>query len=212
MSAIRRIYIVDDDDALRQSVEMLLAAAGDFITSSFPSGEAFIAAVPHLEAGCVLLDLNMPGMSGIEVLRQLKTMDGRFETILLTGQGDIGMAVEAMKLGAADFLEKPYDNKLLLSVLETGFAHIEDRVKEVSAIQTARDLIERLTPRERDVLLGLIDGKANKVIAYELDISPRTVEIYRANLMDKLEVRSVAEAVRIAFAAGLVSVLPPRNI
>jgi len=212
MSGSRRIYIVDDDDALRQSVEMLLSAAGDFSTTPFASGDAFIAAVPDLTAGCVLLDLNMPGMDGIEVLRRLKTMDGRFETILLTGQGDIGMAVEAMKLGAADFLEKPYDNKLLLSVLETGFAHIEDRVKEVCAIQTARDLLERLTPRERDVLLGLIDGKANKVIAYELDISPRTVEIYRANLMDKLEVRSVAEAVRIAFAAGLVPILPPRTV
>lgn len=210
MTVTRKIYIVDDDDALRRSVEMLLAAAGDFQTTSFASGETFIAAVPHLDAGCVLLDLNMPGMNGIEVLRQLKTMDGRFETILLTGQGDIGMAVEAMKLGASDFLEKPYDNKLLLGALENGFAHIEDRVKEVSAIQTAREHIERLTPRERDVLLGLIDGKANKVIAYELDISPRTVEIYRANLMDKLEVRSVAEAVRIAFAAGLVSVLPTR--
>jgi len=212
MMSGRRIYIVDDDDALRRSVEMLLAAAGNFSTTSYASGEAFIAAVPQLEVGCVLLDLNMPGMSGIDVLGQLKTMDGRFETILLTGQGDIGMAVEAMKLGAADFLEKPYDNKLLLRALENGFAHIEDRVKEVSAIQTAREYIERLTPRERDVLLGLIDGKANKVIAYELDISPRTVEIYRANLMDKLEVRSVAEAVRIAFAAQLVPVLPGRPV
>ncbi len=208
MSAARKVYIVDDDDALRRSVEMLLAAAGDFNTTSFASGDSFIAAVPHLEVGCVLLDLNMPGLTGIEVLRKLKIMDGRFETILLTGQGDIGLAVEAMKLGAADFLEKPYDNRLLLAALANGFAHIEDRVKEASAIQTAREFIERLTPRERDVLLGLIDGKSNKVIAYELDISPRTVEIYRANLMDKLEVRSVAEAVRIAFAAGLVPILP----
>jgi two-component system response regulator FixJ len=212
MMAGRKIYIVDDDDALRKSVEMLLAAAGNFATTSYASGEAFLAAAPRLEPGCVLLDLNMPGMSGIDVLSRLKTLDGSFETILLTGQGDIGMAVEAMKLGAADFLEKPYDNKLLLGALENGFAHIEDRVKEVSAIQTAREYIERLTPRERDVLLGLIDGKANKVIAYELDISPRTVEIYRANLMDKLEVRSVAEAVRIAFAAQLVPVLPARPV
>jgi len=148
----------------------------------------------------------MPGLDGLEVLRRLQQIDDRFETILLTGQGDIGVAVEAMKAGAMDFIEKPYDNRMLLTALDNGFARIEDREREANAIQEAREHIERLTPRERDVLLGLIDGKANKIIAYELDISPRTVEIYRANLMDKLGVRSVAEAVRIAFAAGLVPV------
>lgn len=204
----RHIYIVDDDDGLRQSVEVLLDVAGGFSTASFASGEAFLEQVPHAEAGCVLLDLNMPGLDGLEVLRRLLQMDSRFETILLTGQGDIGVAVEAMKAGAIDFIEKPYDNRLLLNALENGFARIEDREKEASAIQIARENIEKLTPRERDVLLGLIDGKANKIIAYELDISPRTVEIYRANLMDKLGVRSVAEAVRIAFASGLVPVFP----
>lgn len=204
----RHIYIVDDDDALRQSVEVLLDVAGGFVTHSFASGEAFLEHVPDVDAGCVLLDLNMPGLNGLEVLRRLQTLDSRFETILLTGQGDIGVAVEAMKSGAADFIEKPYDNRMLLNALESGFARIENREKEASAIHVARENIERLTPRERDVLLGLIDGKANKIIAYELDISPRTVEIYRANLMDKLGVRSVAEAVRIAFAAGLVPVFP----
>lgn len=207
MSA-RNVYVVDDDDALRQSVEVLLEVAGGFETQSFATGEAFLASVPEIDTGCVLLDLNMPGMNGLEVLRRLQQIDGRFETILLTGQGDIAVAVEAMKAGAIDFIEKPYDNRMLLSALESGFARIENREKEASAIQLARENIERLTPRERDVLLGLIDGKANKIIAYELDISPRTVEIYRANLMDKLSVRSVAEAVRIAFAAGLVPVFP----
>ncbi len=204
----RQVYVVDDDDALRHSVEVLLDAAGGFATTSFASGEAFLARLPEIGAGCVLLDLNMPGIDGLEVLRRLQKIDDRFETILLTGQGDIAIAVEAMKAGAIDFIEKPYDNRMLLSALRSGFARIEDREKEASAIQTARDNIDRLTPRERDVLLGLIDGKANKIIAYELDISPRTVEIYRANLMDKLGVRSVAEAVRIAFAAGLVPVFP----
>jgi len=204
----RHVYIVDDDDGLRQSVEVLLDVAGGFVTSSFASGEAFLDQARSAEGGCVLLDLNMPGLNGLEVLRRLQKMDGRFETILLTGQGDIGVAVEAMKSGAIDFIEKPYDNRLLLNALENGFARIENREKEVSAIQVARENIEKLTPRERDVLLGLIDGKANKIIAYELDISPRTVEIYRANLMDKLGVRSVAEAVRIAFASGLVPVFP----
>ena len=204
----RHVYIVDDDDALRKSVEVLLAAVGGFETRSFASGNAFLDEVAELPAGCVLLDLNMPKLTGFEVLRILRERDVRFETILLTGQGDIAIAVEAMKSGAIDFIEKPYDNRMLLNALKNGFARIEDREREFSAIQTARDNIDRLTPRERDVLLGLIDGKANKIIAYELDISPRTVEIYRANLMDKLGVRSVAEAVRIAFAAGLVPVFP----
>lgn len=205
---LRHVYIVDDDEALRQSVEVLLDVAGGFITHSFESGEAFLAMVPDIAAGCVLLDLNMPGLNGLQVLRNLQAIDERFETILLTGQGDIGVAVDAMKSGAVDFIEKPYDNRMLLNALEGGFSRIENREKEASAIQHARENIDRLTPRERDVLLGLIDGKANKIIAYELDISPRTVEIYRANLMDKLGVRSVAEAVRIAFAAGLVQVFP----
>lgn len=204
----RNVYVVDDDDALRQSVEVLLDVAGGFVTRSFASGETFLDQLAHLEAGCVLLDLNMPGMNGLDVLLRLQQLDDRFETILLTGQGDIGIAVEAMKSGAIDFIEKPYDNRMLLNALANGFSRIEDREREASAIQSARDGIDRLTPREKDVLLGLIDGKANKIIAFELDISPRTVEIYRANLMDKLGVRSVAEAVRIAFAAGLVPVFP----
>jgi len=204
----RHVYIVDDDEGLRQSVEVLLDAAGGFTTRAFDSGEAFLDSLVELPAGCVLLDLNMPGLDGLLVLRRLQQSDGRFETILLTGQGDIGIAVEALKSGAADFIEKPYDNGMLLGALAGGFERIDNREREASAIQVARSNIERLTPRERDVLLGLIDGKANKIIAYELDISPRTVEIYRANLMDKLGVRSVAEAVRIAFTAGIVPVLP----
>ncbi|SDC23362.1 two component transcriptional regulator, LuxR family [Sphingomonas sp. YR710] len=200
------IYVVDDDDALRQSVELLLEAAGDFRVSAFASGDAFLEAAAELESGCVLLDINMPGANGLDVLRKLTSVTERFETLLLTGQGDISLAVEAMKAGAGDFIEKPYDDRALLDAIGAAFDRLEDRVRQAGAVQEARELIERLTPRERDVLLGLIDGKANKIIAYELDISPRTVEIYRANLMDKLEVRSVAESVRIAFAAGLVPV------
>lgn len=209
MTIKRRIYVVDDDEALRQSVQALLEAVGDFSIAPFSSGDAFLSVAQDLDPGCVLLDINMPGKSGIEVLHLLREADARFEIILLTGQGDIALAVEAMKGGAADFIEKPYDNRTLMDAIEVAFARLEDRVKEASVVHAARDHIDRLTPRERDVLVGLIDGKANKIIAYELDISPRTVEIYRANLMDKLEVRSVAEAVRIAFAAGLVPLVPP---
>lgn len=200
------IYVVDDDDALRQSVELLLEAAGEFRVCAFASGDAFLEAAPELESGCVLLDINMPGTNGLDILRRLTKVTERFETLLLTGQGDISLAVEAMKAGAGDFIEKPYDDRVLLDAIGAALDRLDDRVRQAGAVQEARDLIDRLTPRERDVLLGLIDGKANKIIAYELDISPRTVEIYRANLMDKLEVRSVAESVRIAFAAGLVPV------
>jgi two-component system response regulator FixJ len=207
---VPQIYIVDDDDALRQSVEILLEAAGGFFTLPFASGEAFLSAAGDLEPGCVLLDINMPGIDGMEVLARMKPIEGRFETIFLTGRGDISLAVEAMKAGAGDFIEKPYDNRTLLDAIEAAVDRLGSREREASAIKAAREQIEALTPRERDVLLGLIDGKANKIIAFELDISPRTVEIYRANLMDKLQVRSVAETVRIAFAAGLVPLVAPR--
>jgi len=204
------IYIIDDDEALRPSVEILLDAKGDYAVRSFASGEEFLAVAETLPTGCLLLDINMPGIDGMEVLRRLKPLDGRFETIFLTGRGDIALAVEAMKSGAGDFIEKPYDNRTLLDAIEAAVARLGARERETQAIKAAREQIEGLTPREREVLLGLIEGKANKIIAYELDISPRTVEIYRANLMDKLDVRSVAETVRIAFAAGLVSVVTPR--
>jgi two-component system response regulator FixJ len=203
------IYIIDDDDALRQSVEILLDATGRYSTRSFASGEAFLQAANDLEAGCVLLDINMPGIGGMEVLRRLKPLYERFETIFLTGRGDIALAVEAMKAGSGDFIEKPYDNRTLLDAIDAAVARLGARERENEAVRIAREQINALTPRERDVLLGLIEGKANKIIAYELDISPRTVEIYRANMMDKLDVRSVAETVRIAFAAGLVPVITP---
>jgi two-component system response regulator FixJ len=203
------IYIIDDDEALRHSVEILLDATAQYSTRSFSSGESFLQAAGDLDAGCVLLDVNMPGMSGMDVQRKLKQLDGRFETIFLTGRGDIALAVEAMKAGSGDFIEKPYDSRTLLNAIEAAIGRLDAREGEVEAVRIAREQIGALTPRERDVLLGLIDGKANKIIAYELDISPRTVEIYRANLMDKLEVHSVAETVRIAIAAGLVPVITP---
>lgn len=206
------IYIIDDDDALRQSVELLLDATGGYATQSFASGEAFLSAVADLPAGCMLLDINMPGIDGMEVLRRMRPDDGtRFETIFLTGRGDIGLAVEAMKAGAGDFIEKPYASATLLDAIAAAVDRLGSREQEAHAVKAAREQIEALTPRERDVLLGLIDGKANKIIAYELDISPRTVEIYRANLMDKLNVRSVAETVRIAFAAGLIPFVKPNR-
>ena len=188
----RRIYIVDDDLAVRTSLEYLLAMIGDSRITCFDSGDTFLEAASLLEPGCLLLDLHMPGTSGLQVLSTVGGRPTRFVPIVLTGEGDVSVAVQAMKLGAVDFIEKPCDHHKLMSAVESAF------------LQQAVSLLEQLSPRELDVLKGLIDGQSNKIIAHALDISPRTVEIYRAKLMEKLQVRSLSEVLRIAFAAGLV--------
>ena len=204
----RCIYLVDDDEGFSASVALVVKTRLDVEVASFATGEAFLAKFATLPSGCLLLDLALPGMNGLDVLREVRALDGRFETIVLTGFGDITRAVEAMKAGASDFLEKPSSADTLTAAIETAFGRIEDRERTERVARSASEQIEKLTPRERDVLMGLVEGRANKVIAYQLDISPRTVEIYRAHLMEKLGVRSVAEAVRMAFASGLVPLMP----
>jgi two-component system response regulator FixJ len=202
----RSIYIVDDDDAVRASLHTLLSLRSDVIVRSFRTGDQFIAAVPQLESGVALLDFHMPGTNGLDVLAALREADaGKFAAIMLTGEGNVMLAVQAMKAGALDFIEKPYEASTLLGTVDAAFAHLEQASIAVTQSAQARARIDALSPRERDVLMGLIEGRANKVIAYELDISPRTVEVYRANLMTKLAVRSLPEALRVAFAAGMIS-------
>lgn len=198
----KTIYIVDDDDAVRASLHSLLSVQSDLLIRGFRTGDAFLEEVPELEPGVILLDFHMPGTSGLDVLERIHK-DPRFVTVVLTGQGNVSLAVLAMKAGALDFIEKPYEAELLLRVIDTAFARLDEDNQEAARIDAAKAKIARLSPRETDVLRGLIEGRSNKIIAYDLDISPRTVEIYRANLMDKLEVRSLSEALRIAFAAGL---------
>lgn len=201
----RSIYLVDDDDAVRASLHTLLSLRADLIVRSFRNGDQFLADAAQLDTGVVLLDFHMPGTNGLDVLAALLgTATKRFATIMLTGEGNVSLAVQAMKAGALDFIEKPYEASLLLDMVENAFARLEEESVALAHATQARARIEALSPRERDVLLGLIEGRANKVIAYELDISPRTVEVYRANLMTKLDVRSLPEALRIAFAAGLI--------
>lgn len=199
----KTIYIVDDDDAVRASLHSLLSVQSDLIVRGYRSGDAFLEEISELDPGVVLLDYNMPGSSGVEVLTKLGG-DVKFVPIMLTGQGNVGLAVQAMKAGALDFVEKPYDARTLMEVVEHAFARLEQGGEAEARVQAAKAKIGLLSPRETDTLKGLIEGRSNKVIAYELDISPRTVEIYRANLMEKLEVRSLSEALRIAFAAGMV--------
>lgn len=198
----RTIYIVDDDDAVRASLHSLLSVRPDLIVRGYRSSDAFLEQESELDPGVVLLDFHMPGSSGLDVLLKLDRAP-RFVPIVLTGQGNVGLAVQAMKAGALDFIEKPYEAEFLLKVIDQAFSKLEEDGEAAARTATAEGKIAKLSPRETDVLKGLIEGRSNKIIAYELDISPRTVEIYRANLMEKLEVRSLSEALRIAFAAGL---------
>ena len=198
----RTIYIVDDDDAVRASLHSLLSVQPDLVVRGFRSGEEFLEEVSDLDPGVLLVDYNMPGASGLDVLHTLGRT-AKFVAIVLTGQGNVGLAVQAMKSGALDFIEKPYEPGVLLDVIDIAFARLEQGSEAEARINAAKTKVALLSPRETDTLKGLIEGRSNKIIAYELDISPRTVEIYRANLMEKLEVRSLSEALRIAFAAGL---------
>ena len=202
---MRTIYIVDDDDAVRASVQGLLSLRSNLIIRAFRSGDLFLAALDDCDPGVVLLDHHMPGTTGLEVLRRIAPLASRFAPIMLTGQGDVQLAVHAMKSGAFEFLEKPCDPHVLLRIVDQSFDRFETESVAAERARTARARIARLSARETDVLRGLIEGHPNKVIAHELSLSPRTVEIYRANLTDKLDVRSLSEALRIAFAAGLVT-------
>jgi two-component system response regulator FixJ len=204
---IRNIYLIDDDDAVRASLHGLLSLRSDLVVRNFRSGDQFLDGVAELESGVLLLDYHMPGKNGIEVLQQLgSSSPGRFLTIILTGEGNIDIAVQAMKSGALDFLEKPYKADALMEAIDKAFDRMEHDSAGSAQIETARAKVAVLSPRERDVLTGLIEGRSNKIIAYDLAISPRTVEIYRANLMTKMGVRSLSEALRVAFAAGLIAV------
>ncbi|HEX7852867.1 MAG TPA: response regulator [Sphingobium sp.] len=197
------IYIVDDDDAVRISLEQLLQLRPRTSVRSFASGEAFLEVLPELTPGCVLLDLNMPEISGIGVLNALSPFSSRFAVVMMTAQGDIGSAVQAMKSGAIDFLEKPCSHTTLFTAIDMAQTRLQQVGAQAERMGAAQAKLAQLSSRQLEVLKGLIHGRSNKAIAFGLDISPRTVEIYRAKVMEKLEVRSLSEALGIAFAAGL---------
>jgi two-component system response regulator FixJ len=197
---LRLVHLVDDDEAIRRSVGFALRTSG-FQVRAYESGIEFLKSVPHLENGCILLDIRMPGMDGLEVQAALRDKGITLPVIIMTGHGDVTLAVQAMKAGALDFIEKPFEKAVLLSALEHGIDRLKRSAANVERADEAAVRLQALTPRERDVLDGLAKGLPNKTIAYDLGISPRTVEIHRANLMSKLEVKSLSEALRIAFAA-----------
>lgn len=201
MSETRLIHLVDDDEAIRHSASFMLRHAG-FRVKTYPDGVAFLEQVEEAEKGCILLDVQMPKMDGLEVQEALNERGVAMPVIVLTGHGDVAVAVRAMKAGAVDFVEKPYAKQTLVDALTRAFERMEMRRKEEVLADEARGLIERLTAREKEVLLGLVDGHTNKAIAEQLEISPRTVEIHRANVMEKMEASSLSTVLRIAFAAG----------
>ena len=198
----RTIYLIDDDDAVRRSAGFMLKTSG-YAVSAFESGVAFLREIKELEPGCILLDVRMPGLDGLEVQRELGNRGITFPVIVMTGDGDIGVAVQAMKTGAVDFIEKPFEKAVLLHAIEEGFARLASKSRAQVRREEALVRLNGLTPRERDVLQGLARGLPNKTIAYDLGISARTVEVHRHNLMMKLQVKSFPEALRIAFAAGM---------
>ncbi len=202
---MQSVYIVDDDQAVRQSLHGLLSERPNLVIRVFASGDAFLDNIEASDGGVLLLDFQMPGRNGIEVMRELQDRSAKFLTIMLTGQGDISLAVQAMKAGATDFLEKPYDPHHLLNLLDEAFARFSETSDIAQRREQARERIARLSPREHEVLMGLIEGRPNKVIAHQLDLSPRTVEIYRANMMEKLDVSSLSEALRLAYAAEVAA-------
>ncbi len=196
----KTVHLVDDDDAIRRSAGFLLKTSG-YLVVPYPSGDAFLASAKSAATGCVLLDIRMPGMDGLEVQQAMNDRGIALPVVMLTGHGDVTLAVRAMKAGAVDFLEKPFEKIALLAAVEKGFDRLRegDRL-DMSAADAAVQLAS-LTVRERDVVGGLIEGHANKVIAFNLGISPRTVEIHRANLMRKLGATSLSQVLQIAFAA-----------
>jgi two-component system, LuxR family, response regulator FixJ len=196
------IAMVDDDETVRNSLTALFSSAG-YSSESYSSAEAFMAAFDPSRVGCLLVDVNMPGMGGLELQRWLRSGNAELPVILLTGHGDVRMAVDAMKAGAFDFIEKPYDNNDLLDGIVRALEHAKQIHQQLVSVREVIDRIAGLTPRERDVLDELVAGQPNKAIARKLGISPRTVEIHRARVMEKMQSDSLAHLVRMTVAAGL---------
>jgi two-component system response regulator FixJ len=198
------IYVIDDDDAVRQSLQFMLKAAG-ITTRTFESAKAFMEALPQITAGCIVTDVRMPEVTGIDLLRHIMKNNPDLPVIVITGHGDISLAVEAMKIGAVDFLEKPFDGQQLLTAVRSALSREADTGKRKADLAAIQDKLAALSNRERQVLEGLVAGSANKNIAFDLGISPRTVEIYRANLMTKMAANSLSDLVRMAMTAGIMA-------
>ncbi len=198
-----KIYVIDDDEAMRDSLSFLFDSVG-YETDVFETAQQFLDALPKLPFGCIVSDVRMPGIDGIELLKRMKAAHSPFPIVVMTGHGDVPLAVEAMKLGAVDFLEKPFEDERLIGMVETAIRQAEPSARSEAISQDIAARIASLSPRERQVMDGLIAGLSNKLIAREYDISPRTIEVYRANVMTKMQANSLSELVRLAMRAGMI--------
>lgn len=201
------VHVIDDDEAMRNSLAFLLHAAKVEV-QTYDSASSFLESLSMIKPGCIVTDVRMPGMSGIDLLKRLGQLKNAMPVIVITGHGDIPLAVEAMKLGAADFLEKPFDDDILLAAIRAALnvqATDSERLANRAAVH---DKLTALSNREREVLEGLVAGHPNKTIAYNLGISPRTVEIYRANVMAKMAAKSLSELVRMTLIGGIFDTTP----
>jgi two-component system response regulator FixJ len=196
------VYIVDDDEAVRDSLQILLESVG-LKAVTFSSGMPFLEAASSLAPGCVLLDVRMPDMDGLEVQERLNAKGVRLPVIVITGHGDVPVAVRAMKAGALDFVEKPFTEDAILGSIRVALARAGERKRGATNSDEIQARLALLSAREREVLDGLVAGLPNKTIAYDLGISPRTVEIHRARVMEKMQAKSLSELVRHAIAAGI---------
>ncbi len=208
MPADRLVYIVDDDEAVRDSLSLLLVTRG-YTVRAFASAPEFLSAAPSLRPGCLIADIRMPEMDGLELQQRLIDEALPFPLIVITGHGDVPLAVRAMKVGAIDFIEKPFPAETIINSAAAALARLAESPDRDRVAVTAIAKLALLTPREREVLQGLLAGLPNKSIAYDLRISPRTVEIHRARIMNKMAARSLSELIRMSFAAGLL--LPARD-
>ncbi len=190
------VHIVDDDAAIRDSLAFLLDTA-NVVSRTYESAAALLARAPNLEPGCIVTDVRMPDMNGLEMVRRLAEIGVRHPVIVMTGHADVPLAIEAVRAGVKDFIEKPFDDDALLASIRAAIAGQAQAAEQAGRDTELRERLASLSSRERQVLDGLVAGHANKVIAFDLEISPRTVEVYRANVMTKMQARSLSELVRM---------------
>jgi two-component system response regulator FixJ len=196
------VHVVDDEEPVRKSLAFLLTMAG-FTVRVHESAVSFLDSVSTIGRACLITDLRMPDMSGVELLERLREKGASVPAIVITGHGDVPMAVSAMKAGAVDFIEKPFEEDVLVEAIKRAASRLDDVAHPVENIAALRTRVEQLSDRERQVLSAVVAGLANKTIAYDLGISPRTVEVHRANIMSKMQARSLPELVRMSIALGL---------
>jgi two-component system response regulator FixJ len=203
------VHVIDDDIAVRQSLAFLLATAG-ISARLHDSAIAFLAVVEDVAPGCLVTDIRMPGMDGLQLLRELQRRKLSIPTIVITGHADVPLAVEAMRLGAVDFIEKPFDDDAFLRAIRAGLQRRDEQVRQEAHVSAIQQRLATLSEREEQVMKGLVAGHQNKIIAADLAISPRTVEIYRANLMTKMQAASLPDLVRMAIIAGAIEADPSK--